>query len=680
MLENSVDGKTVLTVLQELSQSDKIQLIDIMIIIKNVVPIYPSLPSETRKVILSLVVKSLDFIAQLISFTSCIPKKQSHRRIYERVLKDLLLRRTDCLRDYLGAFTRNRVEIQNIKAVFFGSKLFNALAPDIDIVWYLERLIDQWICVFDMPLDFFSTHNCGQYLVAMLNLHPVITITVLFPELFLLNEHSFKVFRVILNRSSQLDQLMIIKNYLLPYLAMNTNSSNYRSIYVLLKSLPQINVMGAQTILKVKSLTLQQVLIQLQDKNSVEKLVAELMNKFHHLDEMVDENVCQILVLLLQLKMSKNERDALSHDPQFLDAITERLKHQDNMVRERTMFVAKTVTNGELEYESDFTLDVPHLDFVTENELVNDAVLDSIKKDHLTEPVATLPSIVQNLKLREDSDDEDDAPGDGTDREILFLKDLVKTYETADKNTKIDIVPLFKLTTKLVRQKKDLPAEVDFYGTSLISAIATSNNNYEESKFEESRINALVSVISTLPNKVVDLLGILFNRELSLQQRMSILTTLGFSARELKGYDDKAIAKPQYDFPTKRLPWDTGKPSIQDLSPFINDSCLIGPSTTVWKSKKLEPNLRTRTLKKDLFKPYAAKFFYPLAHAWLNGIDLGSYDQLFKTHYLATLTIIYHCAFPAHDYVSMTQLMKQILLDASQQGVQLPPGTKEIIR
>ena len=212
----------------------------------------------------------------------------------------------------------------------------------------------------------------------------------------------------------------------------------------------------------------------------------------------------------------------------------------------------------------------------------------------------------------EDSDDESD---EEPQRDILFIKDLLLEFENAEKN---DWSPLklLKDTVKLIRQKKDFPTEVGFYSVSLLTNISALSNTFDEKGFEEWKVNAIVSILVICPEKIIDLYHILFSNELSIQQRMIILTAASLSARELRGLQDDIVIKPKYDFPTERLPWD--KPiKQQPLANKIQDVTDIVSEQTVWRSRKLDTI--TTTKKENRFRKHATQFFYPLAHAWLNG-------------------------------------------------------------
>lgn len=674
VLEDQPNGKVIHDVLMNFeAQTEPIGLVEIMTITKVVLPVYPSLKIETREVLHRLISNSYTFFAQLVSFTLSIPTDQSESAIYKAVIKDVLTLHPECFNNYVVQFTNTKTERKNLKALFFGSKVYNVLSSEVDIIWYLERLRTQWQFGFEYnkySLSVYEDPMFAEFLVPLLVLHPILAVDTMFNQLFLTNDENFQIFKTIVLNATVLDQQRLINTFFLPYLDINVNEANYKTVSLILRQFPLHRIIDLNIIMEFKSLIFQELVIRLLPKALNSRITLQLMRKFG--EGVEDENICNLIVIVLRYQMDSSHRDAMSQNSKFLDAVTSRLKHKDNLFRERTMYIAKLVSNGELEYESDFVIEIPDLDLMEDDTHINYSSLRNTKpKQGSFKEVSTLASSTTELSLKDDSDDDDYDSDDDSSRDIVFLKDLVKKYESLNNNQRTRHVPLLKLTVKLFRQKKDFPLEVAYYSSSLLSSITCLNNDLDEARFEEWRINALVSIVVITPDKVTSLLKILFSSELSLQQRMSILSSVGLSARELRGHDDKSIAKPQFDFPTSRLPWDNNKePLIENLEGHKgaeNDS--IKSTKTVWRSKKLETNKKIEN--KNNFKLYCRLFFYPLAHAWLNGIDLGTYDELFKHHYLMTLGIVYQCAYPVHDYESMTQLMEQITMQASQQGIRM---------
>lgn len=669
LLNSKPNASVVNEVLEALDGRDQaLSLVEILTIVKMVVPIYPSLKPGSKLVLLNLIAKNFNFMAQLVSFTSSLPEKQAEKRIYKSLLSDLITKNNQCLLNYLEQCTASKILGDDLKTLLFGSKLFNVISTEMDIIEYLRRLREQWRYAFaKMPTDILiqRANQVGKLLIAMLTLHPVLTRVVIVEEFFLAAEDQFQSLKLVTINSTVLNRQKLLKNLIIPYLDLHTNAGNCQSIYSILRELGLNDFSDASYILRLSSPLLKECIIKLVPSSSLHLLLRLLLQKFAKVDLVEDEIVCQMIVMIIKYSQSSDLKSQVGTDSKFLDGVTTRLMHKDHLVRERTMFVAKVVSNGDLKYDSDFVIEVS--DFKPPD---NSQAIDFNSLSGTISPEVPTRSIqkVSDTSFSVDSDDDDDNDDEETGREIVFLKDLVVEYASLDKKG-TSLLSLLKLTVKLLRQKKDFPSEVSYYSTGLLSSIACLNNNLDEPNFEQGRINALVSILVVTPDKVTELLRILFTSELSLQQKMSILSGFGLAARELRGFNDASIAKPQYDFPTSRLPWDKKQDRlIEDVRPTNEQD--MAPQKVVWKSKKLTTSFKDQPVK-NKFRQYAGQFFYPLAHAWIEGINLGTFDELFKSHYLMTLHIIYRCADPVYDYDSMTELMREIMMDATQQGIKI---------
>ncbi|CCC70177.1 hypothetical protein NCAS_0E01070 [Naumovozyma castellii] len=677
VLKDHPDAQVIEDVLQQLSNETDAPTLEVcLLIIQHVIPIYPSLSKHTRDLTQSLVSRSFTFMSQLVNYASTVMKDKPEGKLYRNFIKEVLATQPECLHNYLIHMSSSRMEKNYLKTLFFGSRVFNSLGNDIDIIEYLELLRSQWKSVLDddilietLVLDSFL----GELLVSSLILNPTYAMDLLFGDLFLSTETYATILNKIILNASNLDQQRLVNKFLLPYLEPLTNTSNFKSTNHILRELPLHKCITLDVILRMKSHILQEIIIR-QMSEFASSIIPSLISKFGTLDESQDEDICIIFVMVLKFNLNEEQREQLAHDGNFLDAITKRLSHKNSEFRERTMFIAKLASNNELEYDSDFVIKLPDLD-ITNNEKIeiDPALFKRSSSGVSASKVSRISSGFHEMVLQEDSDDEVQDDEQEIINRIVFLKDLVKEFEKNGNDGPAESIPLLKKTITLVRQKEHFPLEVDYYFSGLLTNIAYLNNNLEESNFEEWRINALVSLLVVVPEKVQELIKIFLSSELSLQQRMSILSSLGLSARELRGMDDKVITKPKLDFPTSRLPWDKKTKEQHDkkrITELGNSNSTLIETKTTWKSKKL--TLAAKEDKPNRFREYATLFFYPLAHIWLNGIDVGTFDDLFKNHFLTTLRIIYMCAHPVHDYESMTQLMEQIIYQATEQGVIQP--------
>ncbi|SMN17974.1 similar to Saccharomyces cerevisiae YGR099W TEL2 Essential DNA-binding protein specific to single-stranded yeast telomeric DNA repeats [Maudiozyma saulgeensis] len=663
---------------------------EIMNVIQNIIPLYLSLKLDTLRLLFCIISKSPLILAQLVTYTNSIDQGQqtSHDKKSSKLYKDftfrMLFSQSDCLYNNLMVAKKNRVEGQFIKSLFFGSRLFNMLSTHYNILQYLEVMNIQWKYLCGNNINETINESLFPYIsdlmLAELSLHPVFATDSLFDKLFLAYDECYKYFlKIFLVRSNRFNSKRMIIKYLIPYLESLSNKQNYQTIYLILSNLSAFKYFDTISLINIKSASLQEIIVRNLPSVTGYSIFMNLASKFGKIDEQIDNQIAVLLVMLLTFSINNDQKATISHNSEFLSIVTTRLGHMNYEVRERTMYIAKLVSNNELKYDSNYQITIPNLQFNMDPSLpVNLKLLRSEAKptelitrdlilgmDKLT---VNYDSLIENST---DSDDDDELETEIKD--IVFLKDLMEAYINIGRGQSANQIPLLKRTTQLVRQKRFLPLEVNYYSTQLLSSITSINNTREEDNFEPWRINALVSILVVVPEQIQNLFKILFNSELSIQQRISLLTSIALSARELRGIDDDQVHKPEYDFPTARLPWDelqTKENLIEDIPrPGIINPSGLSEGATVWKSQKLNLKSNKNSETENRFRKMAPLFFYPLVHGWKNGIDLGSFDQLFKSHYISTMRIVHNCAYPVHDYEMMTEELEQILTEAQSQGI-----------
>ncbi|CDK26188.1 unnamed protein product [Kuraishia capsulata CBS 1993] len=170
--------------------------------------------------------------------------------------------------------------------------------------------------------------------------------------------------------------------------------------------------------------------------------------------------------------------------------------------------------------------------------------------------IMTVPT-EQELFDPEDSDDEDPTV---SRKELpstpIYLRELL-SYLESDNYDKLDIS--LRLAPTLIRQKSKLGSEVSHYSESLLTALVGLRNNFSIENFTNMVMNAIVAVVvSDFANdSSIFLLKLLMSGDYSLQQRMMILSSLSISIRELRGYEDDIISYTKTEFPSKMLPQKT---------------------------------------------------------------------------------------------------------------------------
>lgn len=716
LLAQQPSEEVIRDVLQSVAESggtQKLELDLVMTVIKYVVPVVPSLSRSTVQCLYACFKVSFSFVAHCMQFMMALPPKTKELLLFKQFMVDFMENDNSMLYHYVSKLFPNRgnLEKNSLKSTFFGSKLFNIIVTDLQ-----DNLLDvsKYTNILSKQLQFLIDHSAGEkdiysivaeFTVSFLHFHPTQSAVVLFDDIFFCDQKRFNFLVKTLEHSSYLQRGKLFNNIILQILQIRINSTNYEDIRSVLYQLSPTYI-DVNSIIQLKSLELQEIIIRIVPSATIRNLLDMLMVQFKNVTltdtkeqdgiSELDDRTCQLLFICFKYRLNDKERESFSHEPDFLDGITNRLGHRDKFIRERTMFLAKYITAGELKYESDYKIEIPDIQFGTDASVIHDINFENLHEipevvnDRIN--VVSLKNKFNTITLADsdmvDSDDEE-YDSDNFDYQlsqkrskIVFLKDLMEEYNHTNSKQNDNLVSLLRQTIKLVRQKKLLPMEVSYYATALLQNISSLSNNFDEKDFEQWRINALVSILAVVPEKVSDIYQIIFNKELSLQQRMSILTSIGLAARELRGIDDEQVLKPKYDFPSKRLPWDKtvglsdshSKVAIEEMNSTqnkeINDKNLIREDKTLWRSKKLEA-IKDNKAPVNQFRTHAPQFFYPLAHGWFNGIDLGAHDEIFKLHYINTLRLVYSCSNPVHNYEDMTEMMHQIAADAMKQGIPL---------
>ena len=507
----------------------------------------PTLRTNTLHYIFRLFNRDSLLLSQLVHFISGLESTKKERLLYEEFLIKYISNNPSMLYNYIISLPskHNMLQKNSIKAMLFGSQIYNVLYKehgDFSIFQYIEILVDQWNYIFDKLNEgkhFKFWNILAEFLCRMFSFHPKFVPSSIIDKVFFKNTSNFEILLRILKEGSLLERSKIIGDYIFANLELKCISQNYNTIYNIVKRIVDVDdqylSINLRTLLSFKSLEFQEILIRStsNNKNKNQEILEYLIDCFNDISidtdsfgEEVrndkDDRISKLLFISLKYNFSKEERVELSHHEKFLNCVTLRLQNRNTDVRERTMFLAKYLTDNELKYESDFIIDIPDLPLVNDTtdidfSLLSDSSIAKETKSENTESAKTSTGI-EILSLEnseeEDSDDEDEDeynPRGKSRKYIVFLKDLLKEYIELNPNQRNDLVSLLKQTVKLVRQKRLLPLEVNYYSRELFQNIAILNNNFEEKNFEQWRITALISLIVVVPDKIDDLFKILFN-------------------------------------------------------------------------------------------------------------------------------------------------------------------------
>lgn len=317
-----------------------------MVLIKFVLPVYPSLPERSKMILRQLISKSLTFLSQLVTFSKTISGRDGLEEIniYLDVLEDVVSLELGCLNSHLEASRNSKLDRDNVKALFFGSKLFNLLAGRIDIAKYLGYLRLQWKFLFEnnKTVKLNPPGFLGEWLVATFLLNPTLATDIILGELFLLEESYFSSFQKIVSASRPLEQRRLVAKFLLPYIQIGLSVENSNEVRKILRRFDLDKIVFLSVLFDIQSLPLKEIIVRLMSNHSSMKFVSALVSKFADFaDDDVDTKTCELLVLFIVHNLSSPQKEHISHDDQFLTAVTKHLGSNEHEARERAMFIAK---------------------------------------------------------------------------------------------------------------------------------------------------------------------------------------------------------------------------------------------------------------------------------------------------------------------------------------------------
>jgi len=623
-------------------------------LLKHITPIYQSLKTTIRLKIRQVFYSCVG-ISNLLNFY-----KLTKNGIYLKLMKDLLVDQK-LLVSVIESCKGNKNELNQVKSLFVGSKIFQTFEGEFEIEKYLDLVTKQLIeaCKADLKV-------IHEFINSFLSLHPIDAKFVFFNQFFNDNYLGYLVDAYF--NMARLQKKIFLWRSLIPYLERHVSINNLETIIKILSrfDFSQFEEYVITNISEIDNVNIQHAVSAIvNDYKSVFGKLLTLWGNEQFIKEKpysAQQAVTKELLILLNY-MTPHDCSEFVKDRLFLDAITARISSNDNLNRELGMTIAKRITNGEIKFDVDDEISVGKIskpNLASKIDFTDLFIGDSMQNLTL--------STKKDTKIA-DSDDESDVLDNDEDSEeeieTLFLKDLIRKFNDERINS---ITKLLSHTIKLIRQKATFKMEIEFYSEELISLLIGLINKYDEVNFEQLKINSIVSVIVVNPKIISHVMNLLFTGDYSLQQRMIILSSISLSSRELRGLDDDFIEKPISDFPTRKIE-QRHKPTIEEITPSyieeitdVPDESFIGQGTVTRKSRTLtKPKEKS---KPNTFAKLAPKFFYPLANGWIEGINVGGYNELFLKHYLQTLELVIKAAYPCNEFEDMFVLYNEILEDS----------------
>ena len=240
-LKNHPDAQilkdTLLSVLED-SNVESPELQVVLTIVKYVIPVYPSLTGDVKQILWKLVSHSLLYLTHCVTFANSLPKSQKQIEVYRQFLVDTLQSQPSLLYTYIQQSKEaTKMQINTLRAFFFGSRLFNVLSPTIDILQYLKMLQGQWLYIIKEHSDHHASRVSereaklyAEFLVSQFKLHEVFNSGVMFDDLFFKTQENFIFLREVVKNSPSVLQRVLQRQYILPYLDRLITRDNYVTI------------------------------------------------------------------------------------------------------------------------------------------------------------------------------------------------------------------------------------------------------------------------------------------------------------------------------------------------------------------------------------------------------------------------------------------------------------------
>lgn len=392
----------------------------------------------------------------------------------------------------------------------------------------------------------------------------------------------------------------------------------------------------------------------------------------------------------------------IMRDSDFLNAISNRLMSQSNKVKALGILLADELAKT-IGQQSIFSIDVLEEVSVPLNRIprfdaqmslsdawsiYNEPTVSEVDDELLIEQIQKRlePLKLVNQNSNENSDEEDDITISTSKRvpKPLYIRDLLAYLSVDEKEAQAYEKRKIALKTApfLLKNKLGFGSEVIFYAEDLLSKLAALTNFFEEDDFEAQKLNAMIATAVASPKVTSHICHLLLTGDYSLQQRISLLTTMVLSARELRGFtrDGDESQHLKTLFPTRMLPEKLHalyinmddecsriQYSIQDLimsepSDEAKDQLAGGKILRISSKLKKKTQQQDVLVSKDQLRNFGSivgkQFFFPLLAIWYEsgGINIGHYTPLFVGHYIRSLSLILHSAYPiAPDVTDMSR-------------------------
>jgi telomere length regulation protein len=257
----------------------------------------------------------------------------------------------------------------------------------------------------------------------------------------------------------------------------------------------------------------------------------------------------------------------------------------------------------------------------------------------------------------------------------VYIIDLIKQLQKDDQPEMVEMA--LRVGPDLIRRKANFGTELAENVQVVASSLLNLKEGVQDDDLRDLRLGSLVACTVSKPAIIGPwLASMYFEGDFSLEQRATILTTFGLSARELSGHKGDDEHSDETVFPSKRLPGhlaaiyapsnaiarEIEHSTLQPLALAAADK-LSGPDVLkvrtfssrleVQRKKEEKQKERSRRIPKELHRLLTEHFYLPLCCRMSlllsSNVNFGR-SSMFEANvvrlFIQTLTIILHCLGP----------------------------------
>lgn len=664
--------------LQNATGSYKEETVDILIChilcFDDEYSLYKILDNNMKQQIDNVLAKNFHFFQKFMTL--------KEDKAYLDVLYTLIYYNNEVMQNHFSYINNSglnkKILLTDFKSLYFGSKIFNKLSEHsrCDIKNYVERI---YTSLFNLIKSNGNDHN-GEFLLDFLKLNN----SLVFDTCFLSSSSNSGETQSFFHDKDTFDRLFIehlyepsttiVKKRLIFSIALLLNkigsADNLSTMIYVLKRMNTQYLDNNKVIASFSNEYFLVAYLKSCNPNAFKRIMVTLIMKWVNNSEVNASDSYDLLLTKLILQCCNILSDVdfeaeFASKTFFVNGVSKRLMNPRHEFVERTMIVSKKLTNNKIDFDSKLYIDL--LYDVMDDKNIDFTLLNySIPQTSLQKPVAEKEVMIPNNKVVVPELTND------VNKRIYFIKDFMKQLLSivSQSGNNLNIAEVLNEGCKIMEIKIDSGnyKEIDFYIADLLPLLINlkpRTENEEKLPIENFRIRALVSVIKSNPKVSFEtILEILFTKDLNIQTRLSLLTSLGLGCLEINKFESPLKAEEKVE---------------NHIDEMLLHDRLIKKSITTWRSKKLDKTNEESSSKTRYYKQKniteTLKVCYALVNGWESGINLAPpYDKIFKEHYLKLLIFVYGIVSDYKHFDNSSELsskVKMIIVDGYKQDILL---------